>query len=773
MSEAGSIRASRPSETLCAHCDLPVPARRRAGSAETRQFCCFGCHIAHELARPAAGTGAPTVGGTLLLRLGLGIFLAMNIMAFSWVSYAQELFGAAGEVAESYRSLAGLFAYLLLFLCTLVVALLGLPLARDAMGNLLVRGPDGHLLRGRIDANLLICVGVGSAYALSVVHTLRGAGSLYYDTAAMVLVLVTLGNYLEAQAKRRAAQSGEALLASASRSAWVDRDGRVVEVDTDRVEPGDRVRVRPGETVPVDGPIVDGASLIDESSLTGESRPRPARAGDAVLAGSLSLDGLVWVRARRVGADRVVARMRQLLHEARLRQPPIQRLADRIAALFVPGVILVALGLFGWHAWRGDATVGLFVGLSVLLISCPCALGLAAPLATWNALRRAAARGILVDSAVTLERAAAVARLFFDKTGTLTRSEPTLTRIFTARGLGEAETRGLSEAEAPDPHDLDAPDMSDAEAPGLSEAEALELAASLESASLHPVARALVAAARDRGLDVKSPDESRTLPGIGVEGRIGGRSIAIGNARLFERGGLDGGALASAASADETMTVFLCDRERVLARFELAECLRADARETLETLRRMRIDTSVLTGDRSDPAARLARELGLTFEAGLLPEEKLERLERSRRATGRSVAMVGDGINDAPVLAAADVGIAMGSAADLAKHAGNVGLISDRLDRVPLLLAIARHCHRRIRVNLTWAFAYNVVGIPLAAAGLLSPVFAAVAMIASSLTIVAVSRGAGAVELVNGDGASPARAGPDPTALDDPRIGLG
>jgi Cu2+-exporting ATPase len=699
MSDA--VQPDGSGAALCRHCDLPVPPGRRTGSDAGGDFCCFGCRIAHELARPAAEGSGPTLGGALLLRLGLGIFLAINIMAFSWVSYAQELFGV-----ESYGPLAGLFAYLLMFLTTAVVVLLGLPLATDAVGNAVAR-------RGRVDSQLLIVVGVSSAYALSVAHALRGSGSLYFDTAAVVLVLVTLGNYLEAQARRRAAASGEALLAPAAQTAWVERDGRPVEIDSDRVEPDDRVRVRPGETVPVDGPIEEGTGLLDESSLTGESRPRAAHHGDWALAGSISLDGLLWVRARRVGAERVVARTRRLLHEARLRQPPIQRLADRVAALFVPGVVALALTLYAWHAWQGNATGGLFVALSVLLISCPCALGLAAPLASWNALRRAAAQGILVDSAVTLERASAIDRLYFDKTGTLTRPRPGLAAVATAEGIDEND--------------------------------ALRLAASLESASLHPVARALVAAAHDRGIEPGTPREPRTLPGVGIEGRVAGRRYSLGNERVLESLPSGIGRLQRPETSDGSLAVFLVDDEHVIARFDLTETLRDDARETLEALRAMRIEVSVLTGDRTDPAARLARELQLDVESGLLPADKLERLERARRAGGGRVGMVGDGINDAPVLAAADVGIAIGSAADLAHRAGNVRLVSDRLSRAPLLLAIARHCQRRIRLNLTWAFAYNAVGVPLAAAGLLSPVFSALAMIASSLTIVAVSRGAGRV----------------------------
>jgi cation transport ATPase len=421
----------------CVHCGLPVPALRREGGSTGSRFCCFGCRFAFGLARPAStgdeGGGPPT---TLVLRLGLGIFLAINIMVFSWVFYSTEVFGPVAAPGETYEPLVGLFAYLLMFLCTVLVVTLGFPLAGDALDRL--RAPQGSRFRilGRIDTNLLICIGVGAAYVLSVVHTLRGAGSLYFDTAAMVLVIVTLGQYLEAGAKRRAVGAAETRLADLPRQAWVRRNGRLEQVDTSELCAGDEVRVRAGEAVPADGRVIDGSSRIDESSLTGESRPRAVQAGDHVLGGSVSLDGALWLAAESVGRNTAVVRVQRMLDQARLRQPAIQRAADRIAAWFVPGVVLFAALLFARQAWIGEATRGLFVALSVLLISCPCALGLAAPLACWNALRRAAGSGIVIDSSTTLERAAGVRRVFLDKTGTLTGRRLQLARLGYRAGRG-------------------------------------------------------------------------------------------------------------------------------------------------------------------------------------------------------------------------------------------------------------------------------------------------------------------------------------------------
>jgi len=716
----------RPTEPTCVQCDLPVPPSRRRAAGGAPAFCCFGCRLAFEIARPggAGGAGGAAAGpaSTLLLRLGAGVFLSMNIMVFSGPFYARAWFGAVAAFPAEFGPLERLFSYLLMFLTTIVLALLGAPLLSDAFGA----------GRVRVDTNMLIGAGVVSAYAVSVAHTLSGAGSLYYDTAAMILVLVTLGNYLEAGARRRATTSAGALLAAVPTVVGVRRRGggagdaargdRVDEVDAAGLVAGDEVRARAGEAFAVDGELIEGESHVDEAIVTGESRPRRIGPGDRVLAGTVNLDALVWVRAREVGADRVIRRMERMLDEARRMQPPIQRTADRIAAWFVPGVIALALGVFARAAWHGDAAGGLFAGLSILLISCPCALGLAAPLATWSALRRAAEHGILIDSAARLERAARIDRVFFDKTGTLTEPRPLLTRIEIAAAPGGA----------------------------LAEDDALRLAAAADSGSLHPVARALADAATARGLAPPVPESVRILPGLGVEATVGGRRVHLGSPRLAARLGLVQGVAALGAAggstedADEATIVHLMDGTALLATFHFAETPRADAGAAIAALRRLGAEVEVLTGDRAGPARRLGHSLDVPVTAGLLPEEKLARLDAGRR--GGVVAMVGDGLNDAPVLAAADVGFAMGSATDLARQAGHVHLIHDRLDRVPITIALARDAMRRVRLNLAWAFGYNGLGLTLAAMGLLTPIFAASTMIVSSLVIIGISKGAGRVD---------------------------
>lgn len=675
-----------PRTIACAHCALPVsPARQ---TADGPQFCCFGCHMVHGLrqAGETDGQGAGPGQTALMLRIGGGIFLTMNIMVFSYFFYSREIWDAeAGEVTRDYTLVAGLLSHLLLLLCTGVIVLLGVPLAADALAR----------SRRGIDANLLIMIGVAAAYALSALHTFRGEGSLYYDTAAMILLLVTIGSYLDSGAKRRAMLSAEALIESAPTEAWVRRDGAVIALPANEVRTGDRLRIRAGERVPVDGVVVEGDSHVDESTMTGESQPRAVERNAEVLAGSVNIDGLLWIDATRVGEDRTIAQMRRLLEKARSLQPAVQKLADAIASVFVPLVIALSLAVFGWHTWRGEPAVGVMTALSVLLISCPCALGLSAPLASWCALTRAARRGILIDSGATLERAAGIRRAFFDKTGTLTTGTMSVTRIEPA--------------------------------PDCTADHALSIAAAIESASTHPVARAIVSEGVARGLTAETPQRSAVLPGRGIEATINGESYRIGSRRLIES--------AAADAAGET-SIYLLRGDRLMARFVLRETVRPDAAAALHRLKSMGIECQMLTGDQPSAARRVADELGLTYQAAMLPEEKLARLQQA----GKSAAMVGDGLNDAPCLAAADVGIAVAGGTDLARQAGNIHLLSDQLDRVPEVFTIARHAMRRIRTNLAWAFGYNIIGITLATMGMLSPIFAASAMVGSSLFVIANSR---------------------------------
>jgi heavy metal translocating P-type ATPase len=645
------------------------------------------------------GDGIDGPGSTLLLRLGLGIFLALNVMVFNWLSYSQEIFGDLATIPEEHSALASLFAYLALFLTTVVVALLGVPMLQSAAEG---------LLNGVPDSRLLIVIGVFSAWGLSAVNTVRGVGSLYFDTAAMVLVVVTLGSHLEARAKQRATHSARRLLVELPAGARVRRGGEVVEVEIAEVMVGEELEVLPGEPIPVDGTVLEGLSHVDDSSLTGESRPRPVEPGERLLAGSLNGDGQLWMRVEAVRAGTVLAQMEQALLEARRLKPPIQRLADRVATVFALGVVILAIALFAYHTYRGELGHGLLIALSILLISCPCALGLAAPLACWQALRRSAEHGILIDSPATLERAATIDKIFFDKTGTLTEPQPILETAESATGV-----------------DLKT---------------ALAWSAGLEAASSHPIARALVEAARNRGIEPAAVEAVVMVPGLGVEGLVEGRRLRLGGRRWVERLGLK-----PKGSTDTGLCLYLLDNHQVLAHFVLREQLRPGAANMVAELQGLGLELGVLSGDRLAPVKRLASHLHIPAWGDLFPVDKVAHLQQARES-GARVAMVGDGMNDGPVLAAADLGLAMGSASELACRSGNVRLLSDRLDRIPLLFAIARSTRRSILSNLFFAFAFNGSGILLAATGRLTPVFAALAMVLSSLVVVHISMGAGHIE---------------------------
>lgn len=662
------------------HCALPAPA----GS----DFCCFGCKIARELARPAED-GEPSAVSLLLLRLGLGIFLAMNITIFTWFAYAREIFGSPAQADGIYTQLTGLFSYLALFLSTLVLVLLGAP-----------------LLDRRSGARSLILLGVVAAWALSAWNTVRGTGSLYYDTAAMVLVFVTLGGFLEARARRQATLSARRTLAELPQHIRVLRDEDILELDLLDLRIGDLVQVAPGEAIAADGRVYGGTSRLDTSSLTGESRPRAAEPGDFVLAGAIALDGSLLVQAERVGFNTVLAQTERALEAARHEQPPIQHLADRVAAAFVPGVFVLAVGVFSWRFFLGDLEGAVLRTLSILLISCPCALGLAAPLASWQALRRAAEHGILIDSSAVLERAARIEHVVFDKTGTLTEPHPELANVTSKVDLDTSR--------------------------------ALHLAASLDLLSRHPIARSLVDQAREAGMELQVPTNFRDVPGHGVEGRLDGRLLRLGSPRWASSQGIG-----ESDPNDET-TILLFDEGAILARFELAERPRSGVEQTLRALEKIGIPISLASGDRQAAVERFAERFRLAekVHGDLLPQEKIDYV-RALRHQGRGVAMVGDGLNDAPVLAAADVGIALGSASDLARRSGGVRLIDDRLERIPELFRIARDTQRRIRTNLAFSFGFNLIGLALAVNGTLTPVFAAVAMIVSSLVVVRLSAGAG------------------------------
>jgi Cu+-exporting ATPase len=571
------------------------------------------------------------------------------------------------------------------------------------------------LRAGTGNMDLLVAIGTSAAYGLSLFHLLSAGpdrmGHLYFEAAAVVITLVLLGKWLEARAKRQTTAAIRALQALRPERARVRRDGQEADVPVESVRVGDEVIVRPGERIPVDGEVLEGRSHADESLITGESLPVAKGPGDRLTGGSVNGEGLLVMHTRAIGTETTLARIIRMVESAQAKKAPIQRLVDRVSAVFVPVVLLIAaLTVLGWGLATGDWTQATLNAVAVLVIACPCALGLATPTAIMAGTGVAARHGILIKDAEALEVAHSVRTVAFDKTGTLTEGRPTLVDLVPA--------------------------------PGVDAAHAFAAAFALQQGSEHPLARAVVAAARARGAAPASARDVRALSGRGIEGRVGESILQLGSSRLMQESGIDGSALADQAAAfeQEGRTVsWLAEvgsAPRLLALLAFGDEIKASAPQAMQRLRALGVRTIMLTGDNRRAGQSVARRLGVDdIEAQVLPADKARIVEGLRGAAGK-VAMVGDGINDAPALAAADVGIAMSTGTDVAMHAAGITLMRGDPSLVADAIDVSRHTYAKIRQNLFWAFIYNLVGIPLAALGLLSPVLAGAAMALSSVSVV-------------------------------------
>ena len=640
-------------------------------------------------------------------RLAIAAALAVPTMALSMADLA---FPALMEAA--WRP------YVLFALASPVQLWAALPFYRGALSAARHR---------RADMNTLVVLGTTTAYLVSVAATffsglfdslgLEPRQYLYYDTATAIVALILVGRYLEARARAHTSDAVRSLAALGAKSARVRRRGGAEEdVPIEKLVVGDVVVVRPGETVATDGLIVAGSSGVDESMVTGESLPVEKRAGDDVTGGTLNRSGAFRFRVTRVGADTLLAQIVRMVEEAQGSKAPIQRLVDRVAAVFVPVVLVVAFAsALAWLAFGPHPSFGyaLTAFVAVLIIACPCALGLATPTAIIVGTGRGASRGILVKSADALEAAKAIDVVAFDKTGTLTVGRPRVTDYLSCAGIGEDEV--------------------------------LRLLAGAELRSEHPLAAAVVEAARERGLSVAEPASFEALPGEGVHARVDGRDVWIGTPDLARARGfaeLGDGIVSHHQAAGKTVLVGTIDGEpgAVLA---VADVVKASAKEALAEVKRMGLRTLLVSGDARRTAQAIARELGIDdVRAEVRPGAKADLVAQLQRE-GHRVAMVGDGVNDAPALARADLGIAIGSGTDVAIATADIVLVGGDPRGVPRALRLARRTLATIRENLFWAFAYNVALIPVAAGvlypftgWLLSPVLAAGAMAISSVTVV-------------------------------------
>ncbi|MGC4367298.1 heavy metal translocating P-type ATPase [Hydrogenophaga sp. R2] len=570
------------------------------------------------------------------------------------------------------------------------------------------------LRAGAGNMDLLVALGTSAGYGLSVYlmfqHADHGTPHLYFEASSVIVTLVLLGKWLEARARRQTTAAIAALQALRPEVARVRTARGEMDLPLARVEVGDVVVIRPGERVPVDGTVIEGASQVDESLITGESLPVARHEGDAVIGGSVNAEGLLLVRTTAVGSESTLARIVRMVESAQARKAPIQRAVDRVSAVFVPVVLVLAtLTLLGWGLGTGDWEQAILNAVAVLVIACPCALGLATPTAIMAGTGVAARHGILIKDAEALELAHRIGTVAFDKTGTLTEGKPTLVA-----------------AEA---------------APGF-ETVLLAWSAAMQAGSEHPLAQAVLDAARRAGTEQLSAGKVAAVAGRGLSAEVQGRSLRLGSTRYMQELGVDLSALQATADAlqDEGRTLsWLADVTAVPALIGLlafGDAPKASAAAAVARLQALKVRTVMITGDNRGSARVVAEQLGLDqVEAEVLPADKADIVNRLK-AGGRTVAMVGDGINDAPALALADVGIAMSTGTDVAMQAAGITLMRGDPALVADAIDISRRTWRKIRQNLFWAFAYNVVGIPLAAAGLLDPVVAGAAMALSSVSVV-------------------------------------
>jgi P-type Cu+ transporter len=566
---------------------------------------------------------------------------------------------------------------------------------------------------GAGNMDLLVALGTSAGYGLSVYQWLIAADHhmphLYFEASAVVITLVLLGKYLESSAKRQTASAIRALEALRPERAIQIVEGQEREVAISALKLGDLVLVRPGERFPVDGSVVDGQSHADEALISGESLPIAKQPGDKVTGGAINGEGRLLVRTEALGAETVLARIIRLVEDAQSAKAPIQKLVDKVSQVFVPVVLLLALAtLAGWLLVGASLEVALINAVAVLVIACPCALGLATPTAIMAGTGVAARHGILIKDAEALERAHEVTAVVFDKTGTLTNGTPRIAHMAALDGDKNA---------------------------------LLLIAGALQRGSEHPLAKAVLDACAERHLKLEEVSASRSLAGRGIAGKLQDRELALGNKRLLEESGLAPGNLADQAQAWEaegrtlSWLIESAPQRRVLGLFAFGDTLKPGAAQAIEQLNERQISSHLLTGDNRGSARVVAEALGINdVHAEVLPADKAATVIALKKS--RVVAMVGDGINDAPALAAADVGIAMGGGTDVAMHASGITLMRGDPRLIPAALDISRKTYAKIRQNLFWAFVYNLIGIPLAAFGLLNPVFAGAAMALSSVSVV-------------------------------------
>jgi Cu2+-exporting ATPase/Cu+-exporting ATPase len=678
----------------CYQCGLPVRRNSRCYEIDgvDAYFCCTGCFLIQKI---TGTSGEEGISQVLLGKFGLGLALSMNVLFMSMPLHVEA---ASSSTIVIPASLAVALKYLLLFFSIPIMLVLGIPIAKSSLDSLRV---------GEVGTEALILIGAVAAFAISVKSTLAGVGEVYFETATMILTLFTLGRYIDSKAKARASESIKGLSSLVpSQVIRILADGVKESVSADDIAVGDKVLLRPGERIPLDGVVVSGQGSVDESFLSGESKPVLKKEGMEVFAGSINLDGTFILEIRKPAEEFLVKKIEKLMQKIRANPSAINRISDRLAAGFIPVVATIGLTVFAYWTYKGEPSTGIMRMLAVLLISCPCAFGIAAPMAIWRGLGRAAQKGAIIMGADILEGLAKVKTVFFDKTGTLTTDTPAINAIITGEGRREDEL--------------------------------LTIAAALDSHSTHPLAKSLVEETARRGLRPEEAMEVKSMPGFGIEGLVKGKQYHLGSRRWISSLAQDKEtALLKRESPDGESSgmVFLLEEGKVAGAFIFSQALREGAAEALDTIKKLGIRTVILTGDDEKGALGVKDRLKPdAIKWRLFPADKAKEIRAEEKQ--KITAMVGDGVNDAPALEAAHIGIAMGCGTELTRESAKVNLLGDDLRMIPFLIHLSRKVRTKVMVNFIWAFSYNLVGTFLAVTGVITPLFAVMAMILSSLMVI-------------------------------------
>lgn len=574
------------------------------------------------------------------------------------------------------------------------------------IGRRFYKGAFNSIRGGGANMDVLIVMGTSAAFFFSLYHTIIGSSELYYESSAVIITLILLGKYFEKRAKTRTTDAINKLMELQAKTAVVERNGEVVEIPIEEVVVGDIIDVRPGEKVAVDGKIIFGETSIDEAMVTGESIPREKTVGDEVIGGTINKNGFIKFEATKVGKDTMLSQIVKLVEQAQEHKAPVQRLADKIAGIFVPSVIVIAVLTFAitWFV-KKSIDPAIMHAVAVLVIACPCSLGLATPTAIMVGTGRGANLGILIKSGEYLERACNIDSVVFDKTGTLTEGKPVVKSVENYSGMSEEEM--------------------------------LKIFSSLENASQHPLGEAVVNYCKEKGIEMEEVSKFDSLTGKGVSGSIDGVLYFIGNRKLMDEKNISYSAedIEKLQEKGET-PLMLFDEKSLLGIISVADEVKESSKEAIDKLHEMGIETYMITGDSNRAASAIAKSLDIErVYAEVLPQDKSDKIKEIK-TEGKVVAMVGDGINDAPALAEADIGFAIGTGTDVAIEASDITIINGDINSVVKAIELSKRTMRTIKQNLFWAFFYNVIGIPIAALGFLNPMIAGAAMAFSSVSVV-------------------------------------